>query len=309
MLYIDEFSTLKISHKTRLAGDFWLSKTRDQKSPAQQKASAKTACREERKEARMNNASVSLQTVGHEVGQVQEINMAALRGVTGFLKRLPSPHAQRFVGNPSLITDAVASALEALLPKRMIIPHNEVERWNKYYHDEHGITHSFEGLEVPAEMKYPTRLIVMHTDVSNRPQRVAIVYKKRCADKWWQYADDLDVAVPKHDRASTYAIRVADVPEAPKGFDEKRQKNLSSQDAWDRGWIITTLPERLIDGDMYLREHKKHLDRTVVTVCAGSRDADGDVPSVDLDIDGEVRVNYWLASNANDGLRFRLAIV
>ncbi len=191
----------------------------------------------------------------------------------------------------------------------MFIPHPEVERWNKYYRDEHGVAHSFEGLEIPAEEQYPTRIIVMHADVSTRPQRIATVYKKRCADKWWQYADDLDVAVPKHNRFGTYAIRVADVPEAPYGFDEKLQKNLSSQDVWDRAVVTTTLPERLVDGDMYLRERKEHLDRTVITVCAGSRCADGSVPSVCLFRRGRVYVDRWAPSCAGGRLRFRRAIV
>lgn len=259
----------------------------------------------------MKNASI-LHTTSHVIpgvtpGQMQRINTAALSGLTNFFERLREPHAQAL--QSVLISNAVAKAVEALLPKRMIIPSAELERWNRYYRDEHDITHSFEGLEVPAEVEYPTRLIVMHTDVSNHPQRVALVYKKRCGDKWWQYANDLDAAVSDHDRAGTYAIRVADVPEAPDGFDEKNQKNLSSSDVWDRGWLTTTLPERLVDGDMYLLERKEHLDRKVVTVCAGSRRAGGLVPSVGLPGGRGVRVNDWRPSNASDGLRFRRAIV
>ncbi len=47
----------------------------------------------------MNNASVLETTTAgpDEFGQFQEINMAALRGVTPFLKRLPSAHRQQFV--------------------------------------------------------------------------------------------------------------------------------------------------------------------------------------------------------------------
>ena len=40
----------------------------------------------------------------------------------------------------------------------------------------------------------------------------------------------------------------------------------------------------------------------------GSRNADGNVPSVNLNDDGNVNVNYWNPQNANDNLRFRLEI-
>jgi len=251
----------------------------------------------------MKNASVSTE----EIGQIGELYAAGARGMTKFLQRLPTAQRQNFIGN-SMISDAVAQALESLLPKRMIIPHQEVERWNKYYRDEHGITHHFEGLEIPAEAEYPTRLIIMHGDVSTHPQRIAPAYKKRCNDKWWQRSDDLDTAVPRHSRNGTYAIRVADVAEAPDGFENG--ENLSSQQTWGRGWITTTLPERLVDGDLYLLEKKVHLDRKVITLCPGSRFADGGVPGVNFDSDdGRVKVHDWHPGNARYRLRFRRAII
>ena len=191
----------------------------------------------------------------------------------------------------------------------MIISSIEVERWNKYYRDEHGIACSFEGLEIPAEAKYPTRLIVMHSDVSNRPQRIANAYRKRCGDKWCQY-DDLDIAMSKHDRFGTYAVRVADVPEAPDGYDEKAQENLSSQDVWARAWVTTTLPERLVDGDICLWEHRIFLDRGGgSTLCPGSRDSSGCVPGVRLSEKGVVRVECWPPYASGCNIRFRRVIV
>lgn len=254
----------------------------------------------------MNNASVSsVEKVSP--GQMQEINAAILRGAIPFHNRLRPNDAQRFVGSPDLVREAVAKALGELLPKRMLIPGHEAERWQKYYRDWYGITADFTTLEIPAETGYPTRLIVMHEWVSNSPQCIATVYRKRCTDKWWQFADDLDTAVPTHARSGTYALRVADVAEAPDGFENGR--NLSSQDVWDRGWLTTTLPERLIDGDMYLLEKEVHLDQKVVTLCAGSRNSGGDVPSVYLRGGGGVEVFYWLPGFAFDLLRFRRAIV
>ncbi|MBI2475883.1 MAG: hypothetical protein HYV67_01420 [Candidatus Taylorbacteria bacterium] len=259
----------------------------------------------------MKNASVleKQPALGIDPGQIQEINSAALRGVTPFLRRLPPAYAQQFVGQSSVITEAVAAALELLLPKRIIIPHPEAERWQKYYRDWYGITCSLGETEIPTPHAYPARLILMHADVSNRPQRIASVYKKRCADKWWQWTDNLNAGIPQHIRSGTYGIWVADVSEAPDGFDEEQKKNLSSQDTWDRGWITTTLPERLVDGDVYLLERKEHLDRTVITLCPGSRDVGGVVPSVGLDGDGDVGVRGWDPGDAGGSLRFRRAIV
>jgi hypothetical protein len=253
----------------------------------------------------MNNASVSSvvpETLADVLGQVREIDKAVLRGLSGFYLRLTSVQRQEFVSKPTLITDVVVKAVTELLPKRIILPHAEVERWNRYYFDEYGIDCSFEGLEVPVEAEFPTRLIVMHEAISGKPQRVADVYKKRCGGKWWQFAPDLDVAVPKHDRFGTYAIRVADVVEAPDGSLDGR--NLSSREVWDRGWATTTLPERLVDGDMCLRERKIHLDRKVITLCSGSRSLGGDIPSVNLIRDGSVHVRCWGASRINGHLYF-----
>ena len=261
----------------------------------------------------MKNASVlteksSAPTDAPTIGQIQEINTAGLSGLTTFLSRLRFADAQRFVGDPNLITEAVSRAVIELLPRRVVIPHQEVERWNRYYRDTFGIEHSFEGLDVPAETGYATRLIVMHADISARPQRIATAYKARCQDAWWQYDGDLDVAVPRHARVGTYAIRVADVIEAPDGFESN--KKLSSQDTWDRGWTTTTLPERLIDGDNYLLEREAHLDQKVITLCPGSRCAGGDVPGVRWSSgDREVKVDYWPSSRAGGHLRFRRAIV
>jgi hypothetical protein len=212
------------------------------------------------------------------------------------------------MNNASAIRADTTPNHEALLPERVVIPHFEVERWTRYYRDFYGITHSFEGLQIPAEVEYPTRLIVMHADVSRCPQRIAGIYRKRCNGMWWQESINLNETVPRHDRSGTYAIRVRDVREASDGSVGGGPQ--SAGQVWDRGWTVTTLPERLIDGDTHLLTTKVHLDQGVSNLCAGSRAAFGGVPGVFYDQnDGKVKVGVWDPNWAIDTLRFRLAIV
>lgn len=266
-----------------------------------------------KRKERMNNASVSQINPEPSVsdGQFQEINQAALRGTVPFISRLRQVGgAQRFVvGN--VVAEAVASALLSLLPKRVRMSSEEVEFWQKYYHDNHNIKADFSELEVPAPVDYPTRLSVMHEAISNNCNRAAGVYEKHVRSKgfgWYQFTTDLDASVKSHSRSGTYAIRVRDVREAEFGF--VNGKNLSTQDVWDRGIATTTLPERFIDGDVYLFTKEEHLDQEKITLCGDSKTASGRVPSVSYNPgDRKLYVAYWYPSNANGYLRFRPAIL
>lgn len=263
----------------------------------------------------MNEAPSNIATVNESVvsKKVFDMGLVALANLPGSLS---DEQAGYYLTNRGQIPDAWRRGFA--LPKpdapatpivRVPIPSGEVEWWGRYWRDNYGVTESFEKLTTPAPPEFPVRLVVMHWRHSSRCNRVAEVYRKRCENRWWQYANDLNVSVVSHIRGGTYAIWVPDTRDAEFGWDEESKRNLSSQNVWDKNLTPVTLPERLVDGDTYLVKRKEHLDREKVTVCAGSRDADGDVPSVDLFSDGRVDVSCWSPGNAGGKLRFRLAIV
>lgn len=93
----------------------------------------------------------------------------------------------------------------------------------------------------------------------------------------------------KSDRTSkkAYTIKVKANVEA-----DENLKNLSANDLLTQGIKGITLLERLVLEKDYFLKTGKHLDITNVTMCSGSRDSDGRVPSVDWDGD-ELGV-YWV---------------
>ena len=213
--------------------------------------------------------------------------------------------------NESLCQTVLGVIRNSDFPKRMKISPKEAQWWQKYYLDNYNIVADFSELQVPTPADYPTRLIVMHEAIANECNPIASVYKKRCVDKgfgWWQFNDDLDSVVTRHARSGTYAIRVRDTQEAE--FGNVNGENLSSQQIWDRSVVTTTLPERLIDGDTYLLKTDKHLDQKVITLCAGSPAAGGDVPGVHFRSGSrKVDVCFWNPCYAYACLRFRLAML
>lgn len=254
----------------------------------------------------MKNANVQTTELVSD-GQFQEINRAALIGVTPFITRLRQTGSVKQFTGGTLVADTISAALLTLLPERIKIPGTEVERWQKYYRDQFGINAELGELEIPAPPSHPARFRAMHAEVSNRCNRIMEVCRKHYA-KYWQFNDDLDSAISRHDRSGTYSFWVADSREAE--FGNVDGINLSSQQVWDRGLITTTLPERLIDGDVYFLERKEHLDQEKITLCAGSRAVRGRVSGVCLNpSDGNVHVNCWYPTNADSALRFRLATV
>lgn len=146
-----------------------------------------------------------------------------------------------------------------------------LKQWEALYQEEFGETHDFSGVKIPEKKEGFNRLIVIAKGMTlNR------VYDA-CAKKFpcWRYTDNLDKAVPTNDRTPTehYAIWVRDQQEA-----DEELKNLSADDLAEQKITGVTLLERMLLELKYFRETGKHLDIKNVTLCSGSRDADGDVP-------------------------------
>lgn len=120
--------------------------------------------------------------------------------------------------------------------------------------------------------------------------------------KKWKYTDgDLDTAVPTNDRVSSkdYVVYVNQNIEADEEFKNKSANDLAKTD--HKG---ITLLERLVLELYYFDKTGSHLDVNNVTLCVGSRDAYGDVPSADWD-DDEFWVFWDGASSSSSDLRSR----
>jgi hypothetical protein len=123
--------------------------------------------------------------------------------------------------------------------------------------------------------------------------------------KKWKYADgDLDTAVPTNDRVSDkdYVVYVDQNVEADEQF-----KNKSANDLKKTNHTGITLMERLILELKHFEETGKHLDVNKVTLCSGSRNSDGGVPSVDW-CGGVLEVDWYGASDSDDDLRSRSVV-
>jgi len=119
--------------------------------------------------------------------------------------------------------------------------------------------------------------------------------------------EDLDDAVPENERApanGSYAIRVRERVEA-----DEELKNLSGDDIRSRSQATMTLLERLLYELKYFSERGAHLDVANITLCAGSRYRDGDVPDVDwYGVYGRLCVSACSASHRGDSLRPRAVV-
>ncbi len=125
-----------------------------------------------------------------------------------------------------------------------------------------------------------------------------------CAEHFtcWRYTEDLDKNVPVNDRSAVggaYAIRLRARVEA-----DEEHKNNSANDLAASGVKGITLLERMLLELKHFEETGGHLDIQNVTLCSGSRDADGGVPYAGWR-DGEFGVNWDEPSSQYPFLRVR----
>lgn len=118
---------------------------------------------------------------------------------------------------------------------------------------------------------------------------------RRLGTTYWLYADDLDKAVPTHDRDANrdgpYVVGFCRNVEADEEFANKSANDLAKLN--HKG---ICLPERLLLGAGYHIATDQHLDVKTWTLCAGSRYRDGGVPFVRWDSDDRRVVVGWYSS-------------
>lgn len=192
---------------------------------------------------------------------------------------------------------------------RITIPSELAQEQEAFWTAEYGVKANFSGLQIPTPpIGFKARFLVMHEKFATSPEALFQSDESAYGGKVWKFTDsNLDEVVPTHKHIGTFGFWVADVQEALDGC--VGGINLNTQAVEELGWVTQTLPMRQVHGRRHFRQHGRHLDQKVVTLCPGSRAADAHVPSVGLSDGGGVNVDTWHLAGANDSLRFRRVIL
>jgi hypothetical protein len=173
----------------------------------------------------------------------------------------------------------------------------QLANWVTLYCEEFGITINPSDIKIPERKPGFDRLIVVANGITINRAYEACEKKFPC----WRYVSDLDKNIPTNDRipTETYAVWIRDRAEA-----DEEIKNLSAEDLANQKIGGITLLERILLELEYFRETGKHLDVQNVTLCSGSRDSGGNVPSASCR-DGRFRVHWCGVGCARPYLRAR----
>lgn len=176
-----------------------------------------------------------------------------------------------------------------------------IDGWQSFYKEFFGIELDFSKINIPEKQQGFDRLIVIAKGFT--PRQVFEICQKNFP--CWCYAGDLDKKTQgRNDREPIdhYAIWVRERREA-----DEELKNLSAEDLEKKNIKGITLLERLLLELKFWDETGEHLDVKNITLCAGSRYSNGNVPNADWN-DGRFKVNW---SGPWDGLlrvRARVAV-
>lgn len=210
----------------------------------------------------------------------------------------------RRVKEGTLDPEWVAAELQRIIEEKIRDLAGLLAAWQSFYKDAFRVKKDkkdLSNLAVPGRKPGFDRLVVVIPGMT--PERLF----QKCRELFpaWKWTDrNLDGVVISERTAKddAYAVWFRDRVEADEEF-----KNLSANNLKERGTPGITLEERLLMELEYFMRTGKHLDIQNVTLCAGSRDSDGDVPGVRWGVGGlEVR---WHGPDGHDGgLRAREAV-
>ncbi|MDQ5948917.1 MAG: hypothetical protein QG589_42 [Patescibacteria group bacterium] len=175
--------------------------------------------------------------------------------------------------------------------------------WEKFYLDNFGITTDFSSVVIPPRpIEGYWRLIFVAQGITMN-STLAVM---RTLFQVGVYTDDPDKDVTVNTRTSVmgYATWVRNGVEP-----DKKYLNKSTHQVDPDGKIGITFLERMILEIRYFLETGSNLDVRGVTFCTGSRDFDGDVPSMcfSLGID-EVSLDAYGVNDAGSDLGLREAV-
>ncbi len=198
---------------------------------------------------------------------------------------------------------ALREKLEKLLVEETELAWTEF--WEAFYSEHFGIKIDAKSIslpEVPADKQDFKRLLLVAKGVT--PIKVVKALRK-IGVTVWLYTENLDKDVTQNERDSrsgSYAIYVRERVEA-----DEELVNLSAEQIDAMNQKVMTLLEHLLYELAYFLETGKHLDIVNVTLCAGSRGSDGDVPGVNR-CGGGVYVLAYNPSYAAPVLRARAVV-
>jgi hypothetical protein len=178
---------------------------------------------------------------------------------------------------------------------------SQLARWREIYQREFGITLP-DDIVIPEQKPGFDRLIVVAKGLTLN--RMVEVFRTKF--QVYLYTQDLGSAITENERtnATTYTVWVKELVEADPDLASK-----SANDVKESKLATMTLLERLAYELVYFDETGKHLDVQNVTLCAGSRDSDGDVPRVNWSPDGrELCVDWDDPGGASSRLRARAVV-
>ncbi|OGZ65418.1 MAG: hypothetical protein A3C50_03705 [Candidatus Staskawiczbacteria bacterium RIFCSPHIGHO2_02_FULL_43_16] len=146
------------------------------------------------------------------------------------------------------------------------------------------------GVKIPQHKEGFDRLIIVPRELAepwktgnakSRVQPLNWLYSVCEANfKCWRYANNLDAAIPNHDRHpqnGTYALLVRDRVEA-----DEENKNLPARHFWDNKLSTEGIIERILHELKCWDESGNHLDVKNYTLCPASRYSGGGVPDAYL---------------------------
>lgn len=173
--------------------------------------------------------------------------------------------------------------------------------WEMYYLKAFQWTVDFSEVIIPSKPDGEWRLILVAKGMACDK-----VYDSWTFPKWKYVVNGyIDAAVPTNIRTASehYAVWVRAGVEPDAEFLGKSTAEVDPEMK-----IGMTLLERMVLEGKCFDEKGKHLDIVGATFCSGSRSADGDVPSVYLNHDGEVCVDWCNLGNVDAKYGARRAV-
>lgn len=242
------------------------------------------------------------------IGQMNQFG-DALEAVGGNAK-----HLTRLGQTPAILENLIrvldgeaVFQLNEQSPLAVTEPLSDLERWGNVYEKLFGHKPYLSEIRIPEKPEGvgPVRLIVVVKEIFGWTSAKSLQGTQKALKSHfpcYQYDNNLDKAIPTNDRDprnGSYAVWVKDMREA-----DEDMANLSADDLAARNIPgITMLERQLLEAD-YFFENAAHLDIVNVTLCSGSRNADGHVP-FGCWYDGRFDVGWYNASNRDSDLRSR----
>lgn len=236
-----------------------------------------------------------------EPQQVGELLTMVMGKVSKGLRSLDGETARYWAGhaNDKELQGAINVLCKILLRGMGEEVDEKILDWVKFYQEVFGLELDPASITLPSEREGFGWIVLVANDLT----RTAVFEKcrERFAGKVWKYYDDLNKAVTVNDRESIgmYAIRVRDRVEA-----DEEHKGKSANMAKAEGLKGMTNLERMLLELWYHWKTQDHLDKNTLTICSGSRYADGDVPNANWN-DDKFNVSNVNPDNANDNWRVR----